>query len=297
MKTPARVRATLPLALAAALALVVSAFSPARLDAAAKKVDINSATQAELEALPGVGEATAKKIIAGRPYSSVKDLSKAGVSDATIEKISPMVKAGKVKADKSEKSESAAKSEKSEKSAKAEKTEKSSKSEKTEKSAAAAPSSGPVDLNTASQKELEDLPGVGPATAKKIIAGRPYSAVDDLSKAGVSKSTIGKIASMVTVSGAAAPKSASKSSSAPAPASEPSSKSSKASKSTASEPDEAAYQPPPSKGMVWVNLESKVYHREGDRWYGKTKHGKFMTEADAIAAGYREAKEGGAKKN
>jgi DNA uptake protein ComE-like DNA-binding protein len=287
MKSPARLRGSLPLALAVALAFVLSAFSPARLDAAAKKVDINSATQAELEALPGVGEATAKKIIAGRPYSSVKDLSKAGVSDATIEKITPMVKAGKVKADKSEKTEKSAKAEKTEKS------EKPAKSEKADKSAAAAPS-GPVDLNTASAKELEDLPGVGPATAKKIIAGRPYSSVDDLSKAGVSKSTIGKIASMVTVSGAAAaPKSASKSKSSSAPASESSTKSSKASKSASSEPDEAAYQPPPSKGMVWVNLDSKIYHREGDRWYGKTKNGKYMTEADAEKAGYRVSKEKG----
>jgi hypothetical protein len=48
--------------------------------------------------------------------------------------------------------------------------------------------------------------------------------------------------------------------------------------------------------MVWVNTETKVYHREGDRYYGNTKHGKYMTEADAIAAGYRAAKEPGKKK-
>jgi hypothetical protein len=42
--------------------------------------------------------------------------------------------------------------------------------------------------------------------------------------------------------------------------------------------------------MVWVNLETKVFHREGDRFYGNTKHGKFITEADAVKAGYREAK-------
>jgi hypothetical protein len=44
-----------------------------------------------------------------------------------------------------------------------------------------------------------------------------------------------------------------------------------------------------SKGLVWVNTESKVYHKSG-AFYGKTKQGKFMTEADAQAAGYRAAK-------
>lgn len=45
-----------------------------------------------------------------------------------------------------------------------------------------------------------------------------------------------------------------------------------------------------SKGMVWVNAGTKVYHKSG-KFYGKTKHGKFMTEADAQKAGYKEAKE------
>ncbi len=39
---------------------------------------------------------------------------------------------------------------------------------------------GPVDLNEATQKELESLPGIGPAMAQRIIEGRPYSTVDDL---------------------------------------------------------------------------------------------------------------------
>ena len=39
-------------------------------------------------------------------------------------------------------------------------------------------------------------------------------------------------------------------------------------------------------GMVWVNTDSGVYHK-GGRWYGKTKTGKFMSESEAKAAGYK----------
>lgn len=38
-------------------------------------------------------------------------------------------------------------------------------------------------------------------------------------------------------------------------------------------------------GQVWVNTKSHVYHKEGSKLYGKTKQGKYMSEADAIKEG------------
>ena len=292
----------LALLLAALLVPAAHAFAAKK----SSKVDLNTATQQELEALPGVGEATAKKIIAGRPYSSVGDLSKAGVPASTIDKISSMVTVSKSRA-KAGPAESTA----SEKPAKTEKAAASEKPATSEKSAAPAKSAaktaaGPVDLNTASEKDLEALPGVGPATAKKIVAGRPYSSVNDLSKAGVSASTISKISSLVVASGGAAAASksapaAASSAAAPAkaqpraPEAATGASSTSTGSSNAASGATAAARPAPAKGMVWVNTETKVYHYEGDRWYGKTKQGQYMTEQDAIKAGYRASKEGAPK--
>ena len=38
-------------------------------------------------------------------------------------------------------------------------------------------------------------------------------------------------------------------------------------------------------GKVWINKQTKIYHCPGDRWYGKTKNGEYITVAEANALG------------
>lgn len=62
-----------------------------------------------------------------------------------------------------------------------------------------------IDVNSADQKTLESLPGVGKSTAQAIIAGRPYKTIDDLKRVkGMSDKKISAIKDQITF-GAAAP--------------------------------------------------------------------------------------------
>lgn len=57
-----------------------------------------------------------------------------------------------------------------------------------------------IDLNHATLAELDTLPGVGPATAQRIIDGRPYSAIEDLLRVkGIGQATFDKLKDHITV--------------------------------------------------------------------------------------------------
>jgi competence protein ComEA len=57
-----------------------------------------------------------------------------------------------------------------------------------------------VNINSASKDKLEALPGIGPAKADAIIAGRPYAKTEDIMKVkGIKKGTYDKIKDLITV--------------------------------------------------------------------------------------------------
>ena len=129
-----------------------------------KLINLNTATDEELGELPGVGPVTVKKIVDGRPYKSIDGLAKAGVPARTIEGIKTLVTVAPPK-------EMPAKSKATAKKT-MEKAETKARPKIIHK----------VNINADDSDTLQELPGVGPALAKAIIAGRPYAKVDDLER-------------------------------------------------------------------------------------------------------------------
>ena len=103
--------------------------------------------------------------------------------------------------------------------------------------------------------------------------------------ANTSGGTSGSAAGGGTSGSAAAPASSTKSA-APSVAATPATADTHAANNTKTS---AVGSTPPSPGMVWVNTSTKVYHKSGSKYYGNTKQGKWMSEADAQKAGFKAA--------
>jgi comEA protein len=136
-----------------------------------EKIDPNSASADELARLPKVGKGTAEKIVARReergPFRSLADLdSVPGIGPAALAALAPHVTLAPAPA-----------------SASVPGTARRSASTAASVSSAV-PGDGVVELNRASAEELEALPGVGPALARRIVEHRAsrgrFRGVDDL---------------------------------------------------------------------------------------------------------------------
>jgi competence protein ComEA len=152
-------------------------------------LDLNTATAKELaDELPGVGEVTAKKIVDGRPYKSIDDLAKAGVPARTIDAIRPLVTVH-VAPEPKMRTRVPGKG-----------ITKATPTPSAGRPSTTAAPAAKVNLNSASLKELETLPGIGPVLAKGIVDGRPYRAVDELAKVkGLGKTRIAALRDLVVV--------------------------------------------------------------------------------------------------
>ena len=158
-------------------------------------VDLNRSGRDELELLPGVGPALAERIVAERttrgPFRTVEELHRVpGIGDKTVDRLRPLLTVtapGTLDAPPTV--------------------------ETLERKPAAAPVPGKtgkiqageplIDVNAAEAAELQRLPGVGPATAAKIVEARKlqrFATVDDLRRVkGIGPKTLESVRRFVCV--------------------------------------------------------------------------------------------------
>lgn len=153
-------------------------------------VNVNSANQAELETLPGIGPSKAAAIIQFRgehgPFRSLTDLDAvSGIGPATLATLDGLVEFGDDAAPSSS-------------------SQAATPAPTASKPAPKPASSGArVNINTASEAELNNLPGVGPAKAAAIVGERdahgPFKSCQDLTRVqGIGPATVANLSEACT---------------------------------------------------------------------------------------------------
>lgn len=176
------------------LALAVTASLPAEeqrarapgRDSLANKIDLNTASEARLAAVPEIGTDGAKAIIAARPFASLNELDRVrGLSAEKLELIRSRVtvSAPPTRAPLGEPT-----------------MEKRPLGEPRSATAASEREARLPDLNTASEAELAAIPVIGPDVARQIVAQRPFTRIEELNKInGLTTEQLEQIRTLVRV--------------------------------------------------------------------------------------------------
>lgn len=160
-----------------------------------ERVDVNAATAAELEAVPGIGPVMAARIVEHRrqqgAFQRLSDLDAvSGIGERTLARLMPYLTVGPAM--------------QTFRAAGGVPVAELAQVAVREPPAPAAPAGALVNVNTASAAELETLSGIGPALAQRIIAHReavgPFQSIDDLVEVrGIGPRTLERFAAFVTV--------------------------------------------------------------------------------------------------
>jgi competence protein ComEA len=144
-----------------------------------ERIDLNQASRAELQLLPGVGEHLARLMEDHRPFQTVEDLRKVpGIGPRTLDRLRERVTVGLPRRTPSDSQETQL-------------------VQPARRPKQAEPLTQALNINTAVPAQLEQLPGIGPVLAERIVAERsrqPFEKVQDLRRVkGIGPKTLAKI--------------------------------------------------------------------------------------------------------